>query len=94
MIKADSSSIDQNGQPQRLKISRFQAGEEDKRATTSVSIDSFIAGLASVGAGYGEVIEILRLAKDGDQLQGQLAVDPLPRSLRKYYREDAGEDEE
>ena len=94
LIKADSSSIDQNGQPQRLKISRFQAGEEDKRATTGVSIDSFIAGLASVGAGYGEVIEILRLAKDGDQLQGQLAVDPLPRSLRKYYREDAGEDEE
>ena len=94
LIKADPSSIDESGQPKRLKISRFQAGEEDKRATTSVSIDSVITGLASVGAGYGEVIEVLRLAKDSGQLKGQLAIDPLPRSLRTYYRDSVDEEEE
>ena len=92
LIKADPSSLDDSGQPERLKISRFQAGEEDKRATTSTSIESVIAGLASVGAGYGEVIEMLRLAKDSGHLQGQLAVDPLPRSLRTYYRDNDEED--
>lgn len=90
LIKADPSSIDEAGLPSRLKISRFQAGEEDKRATTSIAIESVISGLVSVGAGYGEVIEVLRLAKDNSQLQGQLAVDPLPRSLRTYYREGVG----
>jgi flagellar basal body P-ring protein FlgI len=92
MIKADLDSMNESGQPTRLKISRFQAGEDDKRATTSSSIDSVISGLASVGAGYGEVIEVLRRAKDDGQLQGQLAIDPLPRSLRTYYR-DSGVDE-
>ena len=94
LIKADPNSMDANNQPTQLKISRFQAGEEDQRATTGISIGSVIAGLASVGAGYGEVIEVLRLAKDSDQLQGQLAIDPLPRSLRTYYREDDAVDDE
>lgn len=88
LIKADPSSLDSDGKPTKLKISRFQAGEDDKRATTTTAIDSVISGLASVDAGYGEVIEILRLAKDDGQLEGQLAIDPLPRSLRTYYRED------
>ena len=94
LIKADPSSIDDSDQPKRLKISRFQAGEEDQRATTSTSIESVIAGLASVGAGYGEVIEVLRLAKDDGYLQGQLAVDPLPRSLRTYYRDNSEEEKD
>ena len=81
VIKPDSS---QSGQ---LRISRFQAGADDKRAIVSNSVSSVIKGIVAVGGGYGDVITVLRKAKDEGYMSDQLAIDPLPKSLRTYYRE-------
>lgn len=82
-------------QPGHLRISRFQAGEQDKRVIVSNRVEEVIAGIAAVGGGYGDVICFLRKAKAAGCLSDQLAFDPLPRALRTYYREpDASDSDE
>lgn len=85
IIKPDSAK------PGHLKISRFQVNAEDQRTSVPSSLPSVIRGIVSVGGGYGDVISILRLAKDKGFLSDQLAIDPLPAAVRVYYRD---EDEE
>lgn len=75
-------------QPGQLRISRFQAGEPDQRVTVPNSLDQVIAAIVSIGGQYGDVITTLRKAKEAGFLKDQLAFDPLPRSLRTYYRDD------
>ena len=77
--------------PGHLKISRFQVNAEDKRTTVTTSLPSVIRGIVSVGGGYGDVISILRLAKDKGYLTDQLAIDPLPAAIRVYYRDEEAE---
>ena len=81
-------------QPGELRISRFQPGKEDKRTIVSNSIASVIGGIVSVGGGYGDVIAVLRLAKSNGYLSDQFAIDPLPNSVRTYYRDEEGDDSE
>ncbi|WP_246114247.1 HEAT repeat domain-containing protein [Rubripirellula tenax] len=86
MIKPESDS------PNQLRISRFQVGKEDQLAVVDNTLPSLIAGLVSIGGGYGDVIEVLRIAKDEGYLSDQFAIDPLPKSMRTYYRDDANAD--
>ncbi|MGB7327837.1 MAG: flagellar basal body P-ring protein FlgI [Rubripirellula sp.] len=89
MIKPDADS------PGQIRISRFQAGEDDRIAVVNTNVPEFIAGLTAVGGGYGDVIEVLRLAKEKGYLTDQLAIDPLPARMRTYYRDtDEGDDED
>ena len=83
ILKADPK------QPGKLRISRFQPGKEDQRAIAGTSIDSVIRGIAAVGGGYGDAIELLRSAKENGYLADQLAFDPLPKGQRTYYRDEA-----
>ncbi len=73
--------------PGKLRISRFLPGQEDQIAIVDPSIPGLVHGIASVGAGYGDVIAVLRAAKDRGFLSQQLAMDPLPKPLRTYHRE-------
>ncbi len=82
ILKADPS------QPGKLRISRFRPGKEDQRAVVGISIDAVIRGIAAVGGGYGDAITVLRSAKDSGFLADQLAIDPLPKGQRTYYRDD------
>ncbi len=83
LLKPDTS---QSGQ---IHISRFQAGQADKRVTVSGGVDAVIAGIVAVGGGYGDVVNTLRNAKAAGFLRDQLALDPLPKSLRTYHRDDS-----
>ncbi len=74
---------EQSGQ---VRISRFQPQREDRRVRVPGSIASVVKGISDVGGNYGDAIAILRLAKDRDELQEQLAIDPLPKSRRTYFR--------
>ena len=88
MLTPDAYQVDE------LKIARFQSGMDDQRVTVSNSIASVIKGISDVGGSYGDVIAILRIAKDRGDLTNQLAIDPLPKSQRIYYRNsDEGEEE-
>ncbi|MGI9471182.1 MAG: flagellar basal body P-ring protein FlgI [Rubripirellula sp.] len=85
MIKPDAS---ESGQ---LRISRFQPGKDDKRAVVSNSLPDVIEGIVTVGGEYGDVIATLRLAKAKGFLTDQLAIDPLPATVRTYYRDEVEE---
>ena len=54
----------------------------------SCSADDVIAGIVQVGGCYGDVINMLREAKDRGYLSDQLAINPLPAAVRTYYRDD------
>ena len=73
--------------PNHIKIVRFQPGQPGRRASVPSSVASVIKGIADVGGSYGDVIAILRLAKDRDLLAEQLAIDPLPKTQRTYFRD-------
>ncbi len=84
-------------QPDKLKISRFTPGDDDRSVNVDTSVGSVIEGIVAVGGGYGDVVAVLRTAKDKGFLVDQLAIDPLPRPLRTYYRvdeDDRSEDDE
>ena len=77
-----------DAKPGHLRISRFQPGEEDRRAVVASSVDGVAKGIVGVGGGYGAVVAVLRKAKSAGFLRDQLAFDPLPESMRTYYRDD------
>jgi hypothetical protein len=81
----------ETNRPDQLRISKFEADKVDQRAIVSNSVASMIRGIVDVGGGYGDVITVLRLAKDKGYLSDQLAIDPLPKSLRTYYRQPVDE---
>jgi hypothetical protein len=87
MIKPDD-------QPGKIRISRFQIGKDDQFAVVDADVTSLIVGLTSVGGGYGDVVEVLRIAKDQGCLRDQFGIDPMPESMRTYYRELEEDDEE
>lgn len=79
---------DPNHPEELVRISRFQAGEQDRRVIVSTSPDDVIAGVVQVGGCYGDVINMLREAKNQGFIKDQLAINPLPPSVRTYYRDD------
>ena len=86
MIKTDDD------RPSELRVSRFQPGKQDQRAVVPNNIAAVAAAIVSVGGGYGDVIAMLRTAKDQGCLQEQLAIDPLPAPIRTYYRDTDDQD--
>jgi hypothetical protein len=74
--------------PGKLRISRFCPGKEDRRVVVDTSVAAVIRGIGSVGGGYGDAIAVLRSAKDRGFMADQLAIDPLPRGQRTYYRDE------
>ncbi|WP_161604428.1 flagellar basal body P-ring protein FlgI [Roseiconus nitratireducens] len=75
-------------QPGKVRISRFQVGEKDRRAVVDSTIQGLIEGIVAVGGGYGDVIAVLRNAKSEGFIVDQFAIDPLPKALRTYHREE------
>lgn len=88
MLTRDPS---QEGQ---IRVVRFQADKDERRATVPNTVASVIKGISDVGGSYGDVITVLRLTKERGELVEQLAIDPLPTSKRTYYREQSGSDDE
>jgi hypothetical protein len=80
--------------PNELRISRFQPGKQDQRVVVPPNVAAVIAGVEAVGGGYGDVIGMLRAAKDRDYLKAQLAIDPLPAVVRTYHRNQGDSDSE
>jgi len=80
-------------QSSKLRVSRFQPKRDDQLAVVSNTVPGILEGVATVGGGYGDAIAILRVCKDKGYLTDQLAIDPLPRSRRTYFRDDKDEHE-
>ena len=82
MIRRDTSS----GKT-LLKVSRYETGKPDRHSASTSDIAALIESLAAVGASYGDVIEILRILQSKKAIDAQVAIDPLPRSMRTYHRQ-------
>ncbi len=85
IIKADPADATQ------LRISRFTVGSEDRRSSQPASVRGLVDGIVAVGGDYGDVVAVMRIAKNKGCLVDQLVMDPLPKALRTYYREDESE---
>jgi Flagellar P-ring protein/HEAT repeats len=70
-----------------LQISRFAPGAPDRQIEVPATVEGLLAGISTVGAGYGESIAVLRTAKLNNQVTCGLALDPLPAAMRTYYRD-------
>lgn len=77
--------------PNKIRISRFEVGKDDRRSIVPATIRGMVEGIVAVGGDYADVVSVLRLAKSKQHIQDQLAIDPLPKALRTYYREEESE---
>lgn len=87
-LRAPSGVVAKAVGDDKIEIHRFVVDGEDRHAEVDRSAAGFIVGLAQVGCRYQQVIEMLRIAKDGGALSDQFVMDPLPKPLRTYHRED------
>ena len=74
--------------PDKIRISRFQVGKDDRRTIVPATIRGMIHGIVAIGGDYADVVEVLREAKSKGHIEEQLAIDPLPKALRTYYRDE------
>ena len=72
-----------------LKITRFSTGSGDKRIECSTTVDDLIRTLASLDLGYGDMLKVLRHAKETDAMNGRLVIDATPQPGRRYQRDDS-----
>jgi flagellar basal body P-ring protein FlgI len=72
----------------KIEIHHFSITGEDRHVEADATAADFVVGLARAGCHYQQVVEMLRLAKDEGALKDQFVMDPLPRPLRTYFRDD------
>jgi flagellar basal body P-ring protein FlgI len=70
-----------------LQISRFLPGRPDAQVTVPASVKGVCQGIVQVGGDYGDIVESLRLLKNQNAYEAQLAIDVLPQPLREFHRE-------
>ncbi|MCA9140388.1 MAG: flagellar basal body P-ring protein FlgI, partial [Planctomycetales bacterium] len=75
----------------KIRISRFEVGKDDRRSIVPATVAGMIDGITAVGGDYADIVAVLRQAKSKQYIQDQLAIDPLPKALRTYYREEESE---
>ena len=71
---------------EKLTVSCFAPGEDDRREQCSAKIDDVIRTVVKVGGNYGDVVQLLQQAKSRNYLEGRLVFDALPRPGRKFRR--------
>jgi flagellar basal body P-ring protein FlgI len=89
MLKADG--------PERIRVMRFAAREEDREVSCGPSVDEVIHKIVEVGGTYSDVVQFLQEAKSKDYVDARLVVDALPswgREYRRSSREDGGLDDQ
>lgn len=75
----------------RIKVIRFDLGEEDREEYCSTRLDDVVRTIAKTGGDYGAVLQCLHDAQRRDYLDTRVVVDALPRKGRVYKRETTDE---
>ena len=73
----------------RIVISRYQAGQPDKRKEVSTRVAEVIRTAVEFGASYPDVAQLLLQAAKQQNLAGHIEIDALPQGGREYVRKDA-----
>ena len=78
---------------EHVKVIRFRAGsDENLEKLSSTKVDDVIRAIVELGGGYSEVLKALQEAKAGGHLESRLAIDSLPKTNRRFYRDDDGDE--
>jgi hypothetical protein len=75
---------------QQYRVVKFVAGEDSPTEYCTNQLDQVIRSLVKLGAGYPDIIEFLRIAKQGNVLTARLAFEALAMPGRTFRR---GEEE-
>ena len=75
----------------QISLARFQVGKRDRRVSMPATLQGLAQGVASIGGDYGDVISLIKELKNQGHILAQVAIDPLPESMRTYYREQSSE---
>lgn len=67
-----------------VTISRFRAGEANRKRTVTTSVDEVVRAIVEVGGDYPDVVQALQQAKKDGALPSRFAVDAIPRNGREY----------
>ena len=70
----------------RIVISRYQAGQPDKRKEVSTRVAEVIRTAVEFGASYPDVAQLLLQAAKQQNLTGHIEIDALPQGGREYVR--------
>lgn len=73
----------------KVTVSRFALGEEDRSLTVSTRVDDVVRAIVELGGSYPDVVQALQQARDDGALTSRLAVDALPSARRRYERKEA-----
>ena len=77
--------------PKQISLARFQVGKRDRRVSMPATLRGLAQGVASIGGDYGDLISLIKELKNQGHILAQVAIDPLPESMRTYYREQSSE---
>lgn len=73
----------------RLSVQRYSVDQPDRQSECDATVSGLIETLRRVGLTYGEVMTVLQQAKSEGAIDAPFAIDPLPKTKRLYYRDDA-----
>ncbi|WP_197526588.1 flagellar basal body P-ring protein FlgI [Botrimarina colliarenosi] len=76
-----------------VTISRFRAGEPNRKRTVTTAVDEVVRAIVEVGGDYPDVVQALQQAKNDGALPSRFAVDAIPRAGREYDPDDAKSDD-
>jgi hypothetical protein len=71
---------------ERVVVSRYEPGHEDRRLEVSTDIEDIIAAVVEVGGTYPDVVQMLVQAERQHNMEGRIAIDALPQAGRVYQR--------
>lgn len=78
MLKADG--------PERIRVMRFAAREEDREVSCRPLVDEAIRKIVEIGGNYADVVQFLQEAQQKNYVDARLVVDALPAWGREYRR--------
>ncbi len=70
-----------------LRISRFEAGKDDREAQATSDLRSILVGIMEVGGTYGNWVSFIREASQKGYMIEPLALNPVPTAGRTFNRE-------
>ena len=71
----------------QLRVSRFQPGKQDLFATCDTRVASLVKTIATVGGGYGDIVQCMNNAKSAGAINAEVFIGARPRPAWSYDRE-------
>jgi hypothetical protein len=91
-LNVNKNLIIKNSGPGRATITLISAGRDNRVHECATDLKSLLAGLAEVGANYGDWVNFVRLCGAEKLIPCEVAMNPMPLAGRKYDRDGANID--